>query len=218
LLELGDVAFEGDHNRLLDDPPTAEEELAKMTLENRANEVARMKLQTNRAQYFNTLRAELDKKGLPYYKVTLVAGTAGIQDVWRNEGEKVDPTTSKKNFSHLKFLNYYGGGKLSNTSTTSEDLPTDAKRMQAKMDSYYPLDPRTADKIVLSTYPTLAARCLDTYVKIGDMDVLLKRGQKIKERFGIGDAEYEKITEALETGVVPEGLTPIWKYNVPSGT
>jgi len=44
------------------------------------------------------------------------------------------------------------------------------------MDLFYLLDLRTADKIVLSTYPMLAAYCLDTYVKIGDMDVLLKRG------------------------------------------
>jgi hypothetical protein len=77
------------------------------------------------------------------------------------------------------------------------------------MDSYYLLDLRTADKIVLSTYPTLAARCLDIYIKIGDIDILLKRSQKIKERFSISDAEYEKITEALKIGVVPKGLTPI---------
>jgi hypothetical protein len=100
----------------------------------------------------------------------------------------------------------------------SEDLPIDAKRMQAKIDSYYPLNLHTADKIVLSTYPMLATRCLDIYVKIGDIDVLLKYGQKIKERFGISDAEYEKITEALKTGVVPKGLTLIWKCNIPSST
>jgi hypothetical protein len=86
------------------------------------------------------------------------------------------------------------------------------------MDSYYPLDLHTADKIVLSTYPTLATRYLDIYVKISDIDIPLKRGQKIKERFSIGDTEYEKITEALKTGVVPKGLTPIWKCNIPSST
>jgi hypothetical protein len=77
------------------------------------------------------------------------------------------------------------------------------------MDSYYLLNPRTTDKIVLSTYPTLATYYLDTYIKIGDIDMPLKRSQKIKERFSISDTEYEKITEALKTGVVPKGLTLI---------
>jgi len=57
-----------------------------------------------------------------------------------------------------------------------EDLLTDSKHMQAMMDSFYLLDLHTTNKIVLSTYPMLAAYYLDTYVKISNMDVLLKRG------------------------------------------
>ena len=44
------------------------------------------------------------------------------------------------------------------------------------IDSFYLLDLYTTNKIVLSTYPMLATCYLDTYVKISDMDVLLKRG------------------------------------------
>jgi hypothetical protein len=218
MLKMGTLAFDGDHNRLLDDPPTADEELRKMDPEKREKEIQRMQLRSDRAQYFNRLRAELDKKGIPYYKPTLSAGPAGVQEVWRDEIEKVDPITGKRYFPHLKVYNYYGGGALSNTATAAEDLPTDAVRMQAKMDSFHPLDPRTADKIVLSTYPTLSARLLDIFVRIRDMDVPIKRGEYIKQRFGIGDDEYQMIQQAIKTGLVPEGLTPTWRANITPGT
>jgi len=74
------------------------------------------------------------------------------------------------------------------------------------IDSFYLLDLRTANKIVLSTYPMLATCCLDTYIKIGDMDVLLKRGQDIKKRFSISDEEYKRIYQAIKSGVIPKGL------------
>jgi hypothetical protein len=134
--------------------------------------------------------------------------------VWRDEILKVDPKTKKRLFPNLRIMNYYGGGALSTSKTMAEDLPTTSERMQAKLDSFNPLDPRTAEIVVISTFPTTAYRCLDTFLEIGGIEYPLKTKREEILAKGITEDDLAQLGKALETGIVPEGIKATWKTNL----
>jgi hypothetical protein len=134
--------------------------------------------------------------------------------VWRNEITKVDHKTGLLLFPNLRPLNFFGGGALSTSNTMSEDLPTDSIRMQNKLDSFNPLDPRTGEIIVLSTFPTIAVRCLTTWIEIEGQSFPMKASRALLKEHGISDTEIKALRKALETGVVPDNVTPSWRTSI----
>jgi hypothetical protein len=63
---------------------------------------------------------------------------------------------------------------LSTSKTIAKDLPTTSERIQVKLDSFNLLDPRIAEIVVISIFPTIAYRYLDIFLKIGGIKYPLK--------------------------------------------
>jgi hypothetical protein len=115
--------------------------------------------------------------------------------VWRKE--------AVEHFPNLRIKNYYSGGNLSTGTSRSTDLPTDSASMQALLDSYNLLDLRTSEVVILTTYPTFAARCLDTYVLIDDKEYPIKANNRILADLGITKKDIAAVNASISTGVVP---------------
>lgn len=122
--------------------------------------------------------------------------------------KKVDLETNEVLFPNLIPMNFYSGGALSSSKTMSEDLPTDAIRMQEKLNALNLLDPRTAEVVVLSIYPTFAARCLDTFVTVDGTEFPLKTSKAKLKALGITEADIKALATAIDTSVVPPSVEP----------
>lgn len=68
------------------------------------------------------------------------------------------------------------------------------------LDPFNPLDPRTANIVVLSTFSTMAARCLDTYVTIGGQHYPINTSKAAWKNFDITDKQIADLGKALDGG------------------